>query len=161
MIVEVVQSSRSQPVTTGGVTTGGVSTVLRLFVEIGAAIKAFFRASHPASPGSCAENAAVETEAVATAQIPAHAKVEADAGISLVADNELNRQEIDRRRNLVRTLFNDFWSGEDQKPPSFTARLDQAEEYLNERLAANGETWRLDTETRAMLSLPPRASSPD
>ncbi len=156
MIVEVARSSRSQPVT-----TRLVSTVLRLFVEIAAAIKVFFRASHPASAGSCTENAAVETEAVATAQIPAHAKVEADAGINVVAHNELNRQEIDRRRNLVRTLFNDFWSGEDQKPPSFTARLDQAEDYVNERLAANGEIWRLDTETRAMLGLPPRANSPD
>jgi hypothetical protein len=154
MTIEVVQSSRPQPVT-----TGAVSTVSRLFVEIGAAIKAFFRGSHPASAGSCTENAAVETKAVATAQIPAHAEVEAGARISAIADNELGQQEIERRRNLVRTLFNNFWCGEDQKPASFTARLDQAEHYLNERLAANGETWRLDTETRAMLSLPPRSSA--
>jgi acetylornithine deacetylase/succinyl-diaminopimelate desuccinylase-like protein len=156
MTIEAAQSSGSQPVS-----TGAVSTVLRFFVEIGAGIKAFFRGSHPASAGSCTENAAVETEAVAPAQIPAHAEAEADARISPNADNELGRQEIERRRNLVRTLFNDFWSGEDQKPASFTVRLDQAEDYLNERLAANGETWRLDTETRAMLSLPPRSSSPD
>jgi hypothetical protein len=58
-------------------------------------------------------------------------------------------------------LFNDFWRGEDQKPALFTARLDQAEDYLNERLAANREPWRLDAATRAMLSLPPRSSSPD
>jgi hypothetical protein len=151
MNVEATQSSRSQPV------TGAVSTVLRLFVEIGAGIKAFFRGSHPASAGT--ENAAVETEAIATAQIPAHAEAEAYTRISPVADNELGQQEIERRRNLVRTLFNDFWSGEDQKPASFTVRLDQAEDYLNQRLAANGETWRLDTETRAMLSLPPRSSA--
>jgi hypothetical protein len=156
MTVEAAQSSRSQPVT-----AGAVSTVLRLLVEIGAAIKAFSRGSHPASAGSRTENAPVETEAVATAQIPAQAEAEADARISPIADNELGQQEIERRRNLVRTLFNDFWSGEDQKPASFTVRLDQAEDYLNERLAANGETWRLDTETRAMLSLPPRSSSPD
>jgi hypothetical protein len=155
MIVEVAQSSRSQPVT-----TGSVSTVLRLFVEIGAAIKAFFRASHPASPGSCTESAAVETEVIASAQTPAPAEVKADAG-GAVADNELDEQEIERRRTLVRTLFNDFWRGEDQKPASFTARLDQAEAHLNERLTANRETWRLDAETRAMLSLPPRSSSPD
>ena len=155
MIVEVAQSSRSQPVT-----SRSVSTVLRLFVEIGAAIKAFFRASHPASAGSCTENAAVETEVVATAQIPAPTEVKADAG-GPVAHNELDEQEIERRRTLVRTLFNDFWRGEDQKPALFTARLDQAEAHLNERLAANRETWRLDAETRAMLSLPPRSSSPD
>jgi hypothetical protein len=155
MTVEAAKSSRSQPVT-----TGAVSTVLHLFVEIGAGIKAFFRGSHPASAGSRTKNAAVETEAVATAQIPAHAEAEADAG-GPVAHNELGQQEIERRRTLVRTLFNDFWRGEDQKPALFTARLDQAEAHLNERLAANRETWRLDAETRAMLGLPPRSSSPD
>ena len=155
MSAEIAQSSRSQPVT-----TGSVSTVLRLFVEIGAAIKAFFRASDPASAGSCAENAAVETEVLATAQIPAPAEVKADTG-GPVAHKELDEQESERRRTLVRTLFNDFWRGEDQKPASFTARLDQAEAHLNERLAANRETWRLDAETRAMLSLPPRSSSTD
>jgi hypothetical protein len=156
MTVKAAQSSRSQPVT-----TGAVSTVLRLFVEIGAAIKAFFQASHPASPERCSESPVMETEAVATAQIPAPAEVKADAGVSPVAHNELDEQKIERRRTLVRTLFNDFWRGEDQKPASFTARLDQAEAHLNERLAANRETRRLDAETRAMLSLPPRSSSPD
>jgi len=68
----------------------------------------------------------------------------------------LDQEEIQRRRDLVRVLFNDFWSGAHDKPAAFVDRLDQAEPYLNERLAANGETWRLDTETRAMLSLPPR-----
>jgi hypothetical protein len=62
--------------------------------------------------------------------------------------------------NLVRTLFNDFWSGAHNKPTAFVERLDQAEDYLNERLAANGEFWRLDPNTRAMLGLPPRSSSP-
>jgi len=37
-------------------------------------------------------------------------------------------------------------------------RLDQAEDYLNERLTANGEVWRLDAKTRIMLGLPPRSS---
>ena len=155
MSAEIAQSSRSKPVT-----TGVVATVLRAFVEIGAVIKSFISASHPASPGRCSESPVMETEAVATAQIPAPAEVKADAG-GPVAHNELDEQEIERRRTLVRTLFNDFWRGEDQKPVSFTARLDQAEDYLNERLAANRETWRLDAETRAMLSLPPRSSSPD
>jgi len=38
-------------------------------------------------------------------------------------------------------------------------RLDEAEDYLNERLAASGEFWRLDTKTRVMLGLPPRSNS--
>jgi hypothetical protein len=66
----------------------------------------------------------------------------------------------ERRRNLVRTLFNDFWSGVNEKPAAFVERLDQAEDYLNERSAANGEFWRLDANTRAMLALPRRSSSP-
>lgn len=156
MSAELAQSGRSKPVT-----TGMMATVLRSFVEIGAAIKVFFRANHPASARKCTESAALETEAVATAQIPADAEVEADARISPVVRKDLDQQEIERRRNLVRTLFNDFWRGEEQKPASFTARLDRAEDYLNERLAANCETWRLDAETRAILSLPPRSSSPD
>jgi hypothetical protein len=141
MTAEIAQSSRSKPVT-----TGVVATVLRAFVEISSVIKSFIPV--------------METEAVATAQIPAPAEVKANAGGPL-AHNELDEQEIERRRTLVRMLFNDFWRGEDQKPASFTARLDQAEAHLNERLAANRETWRLDAATRAMLSLPPRSSSPD
>jgi hypothetical protein len=47
------------------------------------------------------------------------------------------------------------------KPSAFVERLDQAEDYLNERLAASGEVWRLDATTRAMLGLPPRSSSLD
>ncbi len=151
MTVEVAQSRRSKRVT-----TGVVATVLRSLVEIGAAIKAFFRASNPA--GRLTESAAVETEGVATSQIPADAEVEADAGISPIVHNELSQQEIERRRSLVRALFNDFWSGIHDKPAAFVERLDQAEDYLNGRLTANGEVWRLDAKTRVMLGLPPRSS---
>jgi len=59
---------------------------------------------------------------------------------------------------VVRTLFNDFWSGAYEKPAAFVERLDQAEDYLNERLAASSELWRLDINTRVMLGLPPRAN---
>jgi hypothetical protein len=37
---------------------------------------------------------------------------------------------------LVRVLFNDFWNGAYEKPVAFVNRLDQAEDYLNECLAA-------------------------
>ena len=53
---------------------------------------------------------------------------------------------------LVRAMFNDFWSGCDDKPAAFVDRLDQAEPYLNERLTACGEFWQLDAATRKMLS---------
>ena len=86
MSAEIAQSSRSKPVT-----TGVVATVLHAFVEIGAVIKSFISASHPASPGRCSESPVMETEAVATAQIPAPAEVKADAGRP-VAHNELDEQ---------------------------------------------------------------------
>jgi hypothetical protein len=66
------------------------------------------------------------------------------------------QQEIERRRELVRTLFNSFWDGSDDKPATFADRLNQAEAYLNEQLKTRGESWRLDANTRKMLGLPPR-----
>ena len=35
----------------------------------------------------------------------------------------------------------------------FAERLNQAEGYINERLAARGETWQLDSATRKQLGL--------
>jgi len=85
----------------------------------------------------------------------ADAKVSSDAQISPIVQVVPDQQEIQRRRDLVRTLFNDFWSGSDDKPAGFADRLNQAENYINERLTACGEFWQLDAKTRAMLSLPP------
>jgi len=72
---------------------------------------------------------------------------------------ELTYRKFSARRELVRVLFNDFWSGSYDKPAAFVDRLDQAESYLNERLTARGEFWQLDTKTRIMLGLPPRSNS--
>jgi hypothetical protein len=80
----------------------------------------------------------------------------ADAKLEPIAPIALDQEEIERRRNLVRKLFNDFWGGAHEKPAGFTERLDQAEDYLNERLAADGEIWQLDGTTRAILGLPAR-----
>jgi hypothetical protein len=85
-----------------------------------------------------------------TVPITATVNVDIDARVDSAASTVLDQEEIQRRRDLVRTLFNDFWM----------ERLDQAEDYLNERLAANGELWRLDANTRATLGLPRRSSSP-
>jgi hypothetical protein len=153
MTAEVAQSRTSKRPT-----TAVVAAVLRSFVNIGAAIKALFRVSNPASAGRRSESAAVDTDGVAASEIPAGAEVEVGAGISSIAHNELSQQEVERRRGLVRAFFNDFWSGTHDKPAAFVERLDQAEDYLNERLTANGEGWRLDAKTRIMLGLPPRSS---
>jgi hypothetical protein len=41
---------------------------------------------------------------------------------------------------------------------TFAERLNQAESYINERLAARGEAWQLDPATRKQLGLPPNRS---
>jgi hypothetical protein len=75
--------------------------------------------------------------------------------ISIKTEGSPNQQEIERRREIVRQFFNDFWRSSDEKPATFAERLDQAEGHINERLAACGETWQLDGTTRKQLGLPP------
>jgi hypothetical protein len=65
-----------------------------------------------------------------------------------------DQQERERRRDLIRQLFNDFWTGGDEKPATFAKRLDAAEPYINIRLAACDADWRLDAATRQQLGLP-------
>ena len=156
---EVEQSSRSKPVTTKGV----VASILRWSAEVGAAghrlTKHFLQLRHPASAERLVETDDVAAGAVAAAPVTTDKNVGLGAGINGVADNVLDQQEIERRRHLVTMLFNDFWSGVYEKPAAFVERLDQAEDYLNERLAASGEFWRLDANTRVKLGLPPRSNS--
>jgi hypothetical protein len=116
----------------------------------------------------CEEWAPAEAEAVVAESTAHQSIILSDVNYSdAVAshDNKIDRgnlgpdkQEVQRRRDLIRTLFNDFWSAFDEKPSSFAARLDQAETYLNERLAACGEAWTLDAGTRQVLGLPPRSN---
>jgi len=166
------ESSRPKPGTRRGV----LEKSLRGFAEIGRLVntvtKHFLRPRHPASQFTAeqrAEGGAEEAGAVATATenaignpttgksltvpITADVKVDPDAPIAL------DQEEIQRRRTLVRMLFNDFWSGAYEKPAAFVERLDQAEDYVNERLAASGDFWQLDAKTRVTLGLPPRANS--
>jgi hypothetical protein len=177
MPTDSAESSRSTPETA----RDPAESVLRWFAVIGAAInktaRYFLRPEHPASAQRRAQNAAVETGAVAcatenpdakptptksfTAPVTADVSVGRDAGINRIAHVVPDQQEIERRRNLVRVLFNGFWNGAYEKPVAFVDRLDQAEDYLNECLAANGEFWRLDANTRVMLGLPPRSNSSD
>jgi hypothetical protein len=151
--------------------------VLRWFAQIGAAvikpIKYFLRTRYSVSDEKRAESTLEETGAIAaatenailtatksfTVPVTAGVKVDTDAQIDSASSTVLDQEEIQRRRDLVRTFFNDFWSEAPDKPAAFVERLDQAEDYVNERLAANGEIWQLDAKTRAMLGLPPTKSS--
>ena len=67
--------------------------------------------------------------------------------ISITSEASPNKQEIERRREIVRQFFDD-------KPRTFAERLNRAEDHINERLAACGEAWRLDAATRKQLGLP-------
>ena len=156
---EPEQSSRSKPLTTEAV----AANILRWFAEVRSAArrltKHVLRLRHPASAERLVESGDEAAGAVAATPVSTDVDVGPGAGINPVADTVLDQQEIERRRNLARTLFNDFWSGVDEKPVAFVERLDRAEDYLNERLAASGEFWRLDANTRVTLGLPPRSNS--
>ena len=159
--------------------------ILRWLAEVFAAviqpIRYFSRPPHPASLDVTAEKrsegvvgeaqavVAATEDAVArpttvksfTDPITTEVMVDPDAQTNRTAHTILDDHEIQRRRDLVRTLFNDFWREAHDKPAAFVERLDQAEDYVNERLTASGEFWRLDAETRLTLGLPPRSNSPD
>jgi hypothetical protein len=90
--------------------------------------------------------------------VPAEVERSQDTPAVITSGILPDQQEIQRRRELVRALFNDFWKGNDEKPATFVDRLNQAEGYLNERLTERGEPWQLDAATRKMLGLPPRAN---
>ena len=149
----------------------------RWFAQIAAAVVKsttyFLPASHPVSDGERAQSALEEAGAIAAATenvaanltttksftVSAGLKVDTVTAIDNAAATVLDQDEIQRRRDLVRMLFNDFWSGAHDKPAAFVERLDQAEDYVNERLSACGEFWQLDAATRLMLGLPTKSSA--
>jgi hypothetical protein len=124
--------------------------------QVFATAKYFVQSRHPRLVEGHGNGAAVETGAAASVPPAADMNVDAQSGINAALPDQ---QEIERRRNLVRTFFNDFWSGVSDKPPAFVERLEEAEDYLNERIAANGEFCLVDAKTRVMLGLPPRSNS--
>jgi hypothetical protein len=99
-----------------------------------------------------AESAVAEDKATATAEVEVGQAIQ----VNFIPAISPDQQEIQRRRELVRALFNDFWNGRDDKPVTFVDRLNEAETYLNEQLTARGEPWQLDANTRKTLGLPPR-----
>ena len=141
--------------------------ILRWLAEVVAAIiqpiRYFSRPTHPASSDVTAEmrsegvvegaqavvtvteDAVARPTTVKSFASPITAGVMVDPDVNRAAHIVLDDQEIQRRRDLVRMLFNDFWSAAYEKPAGFVERLDQAEDYVNDRLAANGEAWRLDS----------------
>jgi len=120
---------RAEAVTTVGV----AANIFRWFVRLGAAAKHILRPTDPACPKAPAEGAvspqADNTDSNPTtaesfaAPLTASVNDDRDSGIKGLTPSIPDKQEIERRRDLVRTLFNDFWSGAYEKPVAF----DQAE----------------------------------
>jgi len=116
--------------------------------------------STPEGAGTVAAATEIMTATpTATSAVARDAKIIQDGQVTDVTSISPHQQEIQRRRELVRVLFNDFWSGRDDKPATFADRLDQAEVYLNDRLTACGEYWQLDAKARKLLGLPARRST--
>jgi len=61
--------------------------------------------------------------------------VRPESQISIKTGASPNQQEIERRREMVRQFFNDFWVSAEDKPGTFAERLNRAEGHINERLA--------------------------
>ena len=78
-----------------------------------------------------------------------------ESQISITSEAPPNQQEIERRREIVRQFFNDFWVSAEDKPGTCAERLNRAAGHINERLAARGETWQLDAASRKQIGLPP------
>jgi len=107
--------------------------------------------SHPDAPAEA--ESSVGTEGLASDAASSVAQSESPTGA--ISEDSPDQQEVERRRDIVRRFFNDFWKSADVKPVAFAERLNQAEGYINERLAACGETWQLNSATRKQLGLPP------
>ena len=107
--------------------------------------------------GSSHPNTPVETMDTMAEEAPGadSIAVRPESQISIKTGASPNQQEIERRREMVRQFFNDFWVSAEDKPSTFAERLNRAEGHINERLAACGETWQLDAATRKQLGLPP------
>jgi hypothetical protein len=154
MSAETLQSNGPKPEITRSVASLFFGWLTQIGGAVARPIYSFLRPAEPApavTAEQCAdrraESAAVTVTATESAQIEPVAQAIPD------------EREIQRRRDLVRTLFNDFWNGSYDKPATFADRLDQAENCLNERLIARGEFWQLDAKTRVLLGLPPRSIS--
>jgi hypothetical protein len=121
--------------------------VLRRFAEISAAARHLLQPSHPLPLDKPAEATAAKPGAVT---VSTGVSAGSDVAIKSVDGFVPDQQEIERRRNMVRTLFNDFWNGAYERPAAFAERLDQAQDYVNERLTACSESSQLDNKTRIM-----------
>src|SRR2546429_7520738 len=79
--------------------------------------------SHPNPPSETTDSMAAEELAPGGDSVA----VRPERQISITPEASPNQQEIDRRREIVRQFFNDFWRSTDDKPGTFAERLNRAE----------------------------------
>jgi hypothetical protein len=77
-------------------------------------------------------NVPVEPAPEADALAP-HEEVKVETSVS--AQIESPPDDDESRRKLIRQLFNEYWNGVAEKPPTFAERLEIAERYINDQLA--------------------------
>src|SRR5262249_49043709 len=92
---------------------------------------------------------ASETDALAH-----HDEPELETSSSEQIESPPVQLDDESRRKLIRQLFNEYWNGIEDKPPTFVERLEIAERYINDQLASRDVGWRLDAITRKQLGLP-------
>ena len=86
--------------------------------------------------------------------LPSHDESEVEALPAEQIEGPPVQRDDESRRKLIRQLFNDYWNGIEDKPPTFAERLEIAERYINNQLADRDVGWRLDAVTRKQLGLP-------
>jgi hypothetical protein len=85
--------------------------------------------SDPNAPSEIVDTMAEEAPRVDSVAVGDKSQISIKTGASP------NRQEIERRGEIVRQFFNDFWVSAEDKPGTFAERLNRAEGHINERLA--------------------------
>jgi hypothetical protein len=84
--------------------------------------------SHPNLPSETTNSMATEDLAPGVDGVA----VRPESQISIKPEASPNKQEIERRREIVRHFFNDFWMSTDDKPRTFAERLNRAEDHIND-----------------------------
>jgi len=111
---------------------------------------------HPAS-ASTAEKRSAPIPANKTVHTGDRIEQSNNLGITIGKVETLNLvsppQEIDvqRRRQLIAEIVNDWMSSNDGIPTTQAALLDKASEYINQQLRVRGEKWAFDRASRKAL----------
>jgi hypothetical protein len=102
---------------------------------------------------SAASRLPLEPASEADALAP-HDESEVETSSAEQIESPAVQPDAESQRKLIRQLFNEYWQGIEDKPPTFAERLEIAERYINDQLASRDVGWRLDAITRKQLGLP-------